>query len=418
MALLQPSGTTQRSLKRESGKAGAPFMKILLTTQNAKRMTNPIAILAILTANVFIAHWLERLPYFKHISAALLIILLGAIEANVGIIPSSTQAPPLYDGIFAYLSPLMIIFLMLGIQLKSLKKAGFTMIATFLGGALSIMLGTGLGMWFVDGRTHLGDTFNVIGGMYTATYIGGSTNMNAIALTYDFAKEGTLYAAISAVDNVVTALWLAATIVIPRVMSKLLPTRRQGSGTQEGYETQISEESTINPSDLGILIALGCATLYVAGILSAWYPVVHRIIWLSTIALLLAQLPIIQKLRGSRTLGMFCSYLFLSVIGAYCDLPALFKDLNIAWTLIQFVTILFTVHTLMFFGIGYLFKLDWDIMGIASQANVGGAPTALSVAKSLGREDLGLGAILIGLLGNAVGTYCGLMMAELLKIWF
>jgi uncharacterized membrane protein len=393
-------------------------MKILLTTQNEKQMTNPIAILAILTANVFIAHWLERLPYFKHISAALLVILLGAIEANVGIIPSSTQAPPLYDGIFAYLSPLMIVFLMLGIQLKSLKKAGFTMIATFLGGALSVMLGTGLGMWFVDGRTHLGDTFNVIGGMYTATYIGGSTNMNAIALTYDFAREGTLYAAISAVDNVITALWLAATIVIPRVMSKLLPTRRQGSGTQEGYETQISEESTINPSDLGILIALGCATLYIAGILSSWYPVVHRIIWLSTIALLLAQLPVIQKLRGSRTLGMFCSYLFLSVIGAYCDLPALFKDLNIAWTLIQFVTILFMVHTLVFFGIGYLFKLDWDIMGIASQANVGGAPTALSVAKSLGREDLGLGAILIGLLGNAIGTYCGLMMAELLKIWF
>jgi uncharacterized membrane protein len=381
-------------------------------------MTNPLAILAILTANIFIANWLERLPYLKHVSAALIVIILGALEANVGIIPSSTQAPPLYDGIFTYLSPLMIVFLMLGIQLKSLKKAGLPMIATFLGGSLSIMLGVGLGIWFVGGRTHLGSTFNVIGGMYTATYIGGSTNMNAVALTYNFAKEGTLYAAISAVDNVITALWLAATIFIPTIMKKILPTRRQGAASSESYEAQISEESTVNPSDLSILIALGCGILYIAGILAQWFPAVHRIIWLSTMALVVAQLPVVQILRGSRTLGMFCSYLFLSVIGAYCDIPALLQDLNIAWTLIRFIAVLFTVHTFVFFGLGYLLKLDWDIMGIASQANVGGAPTALSVAKSLGREDLGLGGILIGLLGNAIGTYCGVIMAELLGKWF
>ena len=63
-------------------------------------------------------------------------------------------------------------------------------------------------------------------------------------------------------------------------------------------------------------------------------------------------------------------------------------------------------------------KQDWDILGIASQANVGGASTALACAKSLGREDLGLAAILIGALGNATGTYWGLLMAEILRGYF
>jgi uncharacterized membrane protein len=83
--------------------------------------------------------------------------------------------------------------------------------------------------------------------------------------------------------------------------------------------------------------------------------------------------------------------------------------------LVLFSAIVISVHTLFQFGVAYLLKQDWDIMGIASQANVGGAATALSVAKSLDREDLGLGGIMIGLLGNAVGTYMGVLMVEFLK---
>jgi uncharacterized membrane protein len=42
---------------------------------------------------------------------------------------------------------------------------------------------------------------------------------------------------------------------------------------------------------------------------------------------------------------------------------------------------------------------------VASQANVGGATSALALARSLGRSDLVLPAVLIGSLGNALGTF-------------
>jgi uncharacterized membrane protein len=394
------------------------FFVIFTKNKSKAMLINSVAILCVLSFNIYLAFQLERIPQLKALSASLIVIILGALEVNFGLLPTSSSAPPLYDGIFAYVAPLLIVFLMLGIQLKSLKKAGLPMILNYLLGSLGVMVGVALGILAVNGRQSLGENFHVVGGMVTATYIGGSTNLNAVALTYNFAKEGTLYAAISAVDNIITALWLGACILIPKLMKKRFPTKRQNAATTENYSEAITEESTINPSDLGILIALGCAILFTADQLSLWKPSIHRIIWLSTLSLLLAQVPFVQKLRGSRTLGMFCSYLFLSVIGVFCDIQALLKDGQTALTLAIFITIVITVHAFFQFVVGYFLKQDWDIMGIASQANVGGATTALSVAKSLDREDLGLGGIMIGLLGNAIGTYLGVLMAEFLKAYF
>jgi uncharacterized membrane protein len=56
-----------------------------------------------------------------------------------------------------------------------------------------------------------------------------------------------------------------------------------------------------------------------------------------------------------------------------------------------------------------------DLAGaaVASQANVGGATSALALAKSLGREDLLVPGILLGSLGTAVGTFLGFVAAGL-----
>ena len=213
-------------------------------------LSNSVAILCVLTFNIYLACQLERIPQLKALSASLIVIILGALEANLGLIPTSSAAPPLYDGIFAYVAPLLIIFLMLGIQLKSVKKAGFPMIFNFFLGSLGVMVGVTVGILVVSGRQSLGEQFHVIGGMCTATYIGGSTNLNAVALTYNFAKEGNLYAAVSAVDNIITAFWLAATILIPKLMKSRFPTKRQGLFCSKNLEnlTCLHHQSLTNTS--------------------------------------------------------------------------------------------------------------------------------------------------------------------------
>jgi uncharacterized membrane protein len=76
--------------------------------------------------------------------------------------------------------------------------------------------------------------------------------------------------------------------------------------------------------------------------------------------------------------------------------------------------IVILVHgTLVLIG-GGLLKYDWEMVAIASQANIGGSSSALALAKSMKRDDLLLAAVLIGSLGNGIGTYLGFLIAGLL----
>ena len=70
---------------------------------------------------------------------------------------------------------------------------------------------------------------------------------------------------------------------------------------------------------------------------------------------------------------------------------------------------------LLIFGLGGLFRQDWAIISVASNANVGGATTAGVLATAIGRDDLRLPGILAGSLGNAIGTYAGVLIAIYLR---
>lgn len=381
-----------------------------------------LPILAVLMVNIIISERLARLPYLRHMGTALIVIILTAITSNLGLIPASTDSPPIYDGIFTYLAPISIFYLLLTVNLKGLQKAGAPMIVSFFLGTAGTMLGVVVGIWAIGGPKGFGEFYYALGGMFTGTYIGGSTNFNALALHYEINKEGNVYAAAVAVDNILTAIWMVATLLLPQVLNRYFPRRIEYNHTDEqalqfekDASAQVSDVETFNPQDLAILVGLGALGLYISKLLSVWIPQVPQVLILTTLALVLAQLPVVQRLRGMKVLAMFCIYLFLAVIGAFCDIEALLKDGPLAISMMVFVTTLIAVHAIIIFGIGTLMKQDWDVLSIASQANIGGSASALALSKSLNRPDLYLPGILVGALGNAIGTYCGLFVAEFLK---
>jgi uncharacterized membrane protein len=383
-------------------------------------LQNPLYVLFVLCLNIVLAEVAVRYTILRHLGTAFTVILFTAIVANVGLLPSSTNAPPVYDGIFSYVAPLSIFFLMLGVNLNSIRQAGTPMLLMFLVGSVGTVLGAFVGMWLIGGAKGIGPQFHALGGMYTGTYIGGSVNFNAVALHYDISKSGSLFAAATAADNILSAIWVAATIAIPQVLKRFFPQQTHALRAQQATHRAVVHEDaeTISPLDLGLLLALGFGAIVLAGQISALVPQVPSVLILTTLALGLAQLPIVQRLRGNKMLGLFCIYLFLSVIGAYCDIPALLQDGTLALQLLLFVSVLVLVHALVIFGVGTLFKQDWDLLGIASQANIGGAGSAMACARSLNRPDYELPAILVGSLGNATGTYWGILVAELMLRMF
>lgn len=379
-------------------------------------MTEPLPILCLLFLNIVVCEWLSTKPGFRHLGTALLVIILTAVQANVGLVP--TTDTPLYDAIFAYVTPFALFVLLLNVNLQDLRRAGLPMLTLFLIGSAGTIIGVVLSIWLFNGPQSVGAQFYALAGMFTGTYIGGALNFHAVALHYGVAKSGNLFVAATAADNILTAVWMVATLAIPQLMQRLRPVNRlqpASPGESTSAIDLTNDEETLSPRDLALLITLGLGAMWFAKWLGAFVPSLPFVLILTTLALVLAQFRAINRLPGARVLGLSAIYLFLAVIGAYCDVGALLRDGQLAVVLFGMICTLVLIHALIVFGIGALFRQDWDVLGIASQANIGGATSALALARSLNRPDLQLPAVLVGSLGNAIGTYLGIFVAEWLR---
>ena len=375
-------------------------------------LENPLYVLSMLTLMVLLALYVEKTKWGKQLGAALLAIVFTAIIANLGLIPSASNSISLYDGIFKYVAPLSIFYLMLGVNLNAIKKAGLPMIGLFVLGSLATVIGILLAWSFIAPQTDLGENAHILAGMLTGTYTGGSVNFNAIALEYNFQEQGALYAGTIAVDNVVTTIWIVITLALPRLLRKFWKGNREAVHKNTAH--QELQKDGMDSSSLAWLLVLGFLAFFIAEALSELIPSLPSILTLTTLGILLAQTRLVSQLKGAHTLGLYMVFLFLAVIGAYCEIEAVIALKALGLTLFLFTALAVLVHGVVIVLLGGVIYRDWSMVAIASQANIGGGPTALALAETFGRRELMLPAILVGTLGNALGTYLGFLVIQLL----
>ena len=303
-------------------------------------MTDTIYLLAVLCAVAAVAEWLGRLPAGRWLGGAILSMLIGILLANVGVIPTVSNAPPLYKYLIAVGAPVAIFLLLLDVRLHALKRAGLPMLVAFGIGSVGTLVGVATAFWLTNADQWLGRFAAPVGGMYAATYIGGSANLTAVALHYGVTDEPTLFAAVNVADGVVGTLWIAALVLLVQLLHRLLRTHPEPTVT-DAAETE--DARPVSLVGLGMLLALAFGSLSMSQRLSAWAAElgaqVPAMLILTTIALLVAHIPAVHRLGGARMLGVFGSYLFLAVIGASCDLEALAGLGRVGGLLVLFVVL-------------------------------------------------------------------------------
>jgi uncharacterized membrane protein len=375
---------------------------------------HPIALLALLLASVALADWLGTRRGFRHAGAAVMAILFGGTLANLGLLPMGGHGNPTYDMVFALVTPMAIFLVLLEVRLVALREAGGRMLALFAIGALGTALGVLVAVAIVP--LGIGDRLAPIAGMLAATYIGGSSNFNAVALAHGMTTEGALYTVTLVVDNVMTIGWIVVTLLMPLALRRVLPASAGWRSTPPGADQGRPAPAAL-PGTLGIALPLALAVGAVAlsNQLSAWSAAagfaLPSILLVTTFALLIAQWPLTARMSLSKPLGVWGLYLFLAVVGASADLGELLRSGTLGVLLFAFIAVIFLVHALLLIAVGVASRSDPDMIAIASTANIGGATTALALAESVDRKDLVLPGILIGTLGNALGTYVGLAFA-------
>jgi uncharacterized membrane protein len=378
-------------------------------------ITNPVYVLSVLCFMVILSVYAGKTKIGKQLGgAALLVILFTAVISNFNLIPSASNSIELYDIIFKYVAPISIFYLLLKVNITSIKNAGLPMVALFILGSLATTCGIILSWYLVNPESLLGEDGKIIAGMLTGTYTGGSVNFNAIALEYEFQKKGILYAGTIAVDNVVTAIWIMITLIIPTVLNRIWKGNKKLIFDKNNSLNKNEEDQNIDLTSLAWLLFLGISVYYISDIISNYIINIPSILILTTIGIILAQSKFISNLKGSQDLGLYLVYLFLAVIGAYCEIGAVSQLQEVGFLLLIFTICSVVIHGILFIIIGGIVYRDWEMISIASQANIGGGASAIALAEAFDRKDLILPAILVGSLGNALGTYLGFLVVYIL----
>jgi uncharacterized membrane protein len=251
----------------------------------------PAYILAVILLLIVFSEWLATKKIFKQVGSVTIVIIATAIVANLRIIPSSSNAPALYDKIFEYAAPLGIFFLLLDVKLKDLKRAGAPMLGMFLTGSLATIAGVVTGYFVLSPQRQIPQA-NVIAGMFTGTYIGGSANLNAVALNYGLTKNGTLYAAVNVVDNIMTTIWIVMTIFLPPLLQRMMPRKKiKPPGIKDMSEEEIRKLSQVKTNTSPRIYAFNALVLgspFLVDV-SKLIPQIPSILVLTVFAVLLAQ---------------------------------------------------------------------------------------------------------------------------------
>lgn len=389
-------------------------------------ITDPTAVFCVLASCVALAIMLElHTKVFRALGSALVGILLGMVLSNTGVIPGES---PAYDFLGGPAVSAGIILILLTVDVRSVVQAGPTMLAAFGIGAVGSALGASISAWLL--ADAIGPETWKLAGQYTATYTGGGVNFAAVGKELE--TSGDLFAAGIAADVMMTAIWMAACLTVPI----LFAARGRGGSTDEEtspepaavteqagasadadeappalHEMLYSSVGAVRLQDLGLMAAVVLGTLWASDWLSTVLDPMPGVLFLTTIALVLAQIPAIRGIQGTGVIGNYLVLIFLASNGA---MSVIANIVAIGPPIVYFALITVSIHGVVIFGVGRLVGLDLKTLAVASQAAVGGPASAMALATARGYTDRLLPGVAVGLLGYAAGNYLGLAVAAVL----
>ena len=315
-------------------------------------------------------------------------------------------------------------------NLREVRRAGPRMLGAFALAVGATIVGalTAAAIW----GDALRGTVAQLAGVMTGTYSGGSLNFAAVGRAVDLPTD--LFTAATAADNVVTAAWIAASLLLPVWLGRFYaplrsaepvataepddqdPGESAATGAEPGGALKISffGPATLRPLDLALLVALAAFLVLVSEWLGAATPRIPAVLWLTTLAVICAQIPLVRKLQGSMLLGGVALHLFFAVLGIASRISEI---VSVGPEVFLFTVTVVAVHGLLVYLGGWLLRFDVETLAVASQAAVGGPSTALALALARKRYELALPGVIVGLLGYAAGNYAGIAVARLVGAW-
>lgn len=374
------------------------------------------SMLAVILCMIALAFWLQMFKGFKTLGPALIVIILGIILVNLKIVPGYCDV---YGAISIYCIPISMSLYLLNVDLKKILQMSKQPLLSIASAVFSVSLVAVLFGVLLGGKINEGWK---VAGMFVGTYTGGSSNLTAIATGLN-ASADTIAAA-NAADYVIGMPTLILMFAAPAILKnskkfqKLWPysfTDEELEGDGETKELMEAEEWGIK--DIAILLAIATSIVAVSTKLSEFFSAdfasAGRILLISTLSIIVSQIPAVKKLKGAMNLGLFFGMMFLAVVGFSVDIRGfLGSALNI--TLLCFCVILSSI--ILHLVITQLLKIKYEyvLLGIVG-AIADGTTSALVASGAKWKSLISIG-LLMGIIGGVCGNYFGIAVAYLVRM--
>ncbi|MEM9880955.1 MAG: DUF819 family protein [Pseudomonadota bacterium] len=357
--------------------------------------------LAIILLVCAFAAWSERTHVGKHVSGAMVVIILTIILASFGVLPRTSA---LYDVIWAYLVPMAIGLFLLKSDLQSVAREGGRVLVAFAIGAAGVIVG-GFVAAQVLGLTGEEERYVAI---IIASLTGGSLNFAVVAKALGYADMSAL-AALVTIDSVLGLVFFVSLGLLAKTnwLQSHFAWRVEHLAGDAGHSPSAGQHSV---TLMDLLVALACVSVIVVAsqtISRALGVPDYDVLLITSITVGLATIGrrYLSVIRGEDTIAMLFMYLFFAMMGAGADIASMFSA---APSIFFLVLIIMVVHLAFMYVGGRLLRMNYAELVIGSFACIGGPPIAAAFAALFGWRRLMAPGILVGVFGYVIGSFLGI----------
>ncbi|ADL07022.1 DUF819 domain-containing protein [Thermosediminibacter oceani] len=369
----------------------------------------------------------QKYDWAAKISGAVIALFGALILANLNIIPTES---PVYDAVWSYVVPVAIPLLLFKANIRKIWTESGRMILAFWPAALGTCVGAFVATVLLK---NVIPELGKIGGIMTASYIGGGVNF--VAMTAVFKPQESLLNATIVSDNLVMAAFFLLYMYIPTL--KYFQKNFKILYPDGGIATINTEAETkaaaywgrkeISLKDIATAMAVGVAVAAISKklsiLLGAVMPggnflfdmlkimVSNQYFLITTITVTLVTIfsDFFENINGAQELGTFLIYIFFVVIGV----PASIKEIILKSPALLLFCVIMAFFNLIFSLYGNKFlNISLEESLLASNATIGGPTTAAAMAISRGWSNHIIPALLCGIWGYVTGNYFGLFMGN------
>ena len=260
------------------------------------------------------------------------------------------------------------------------------------------------------------DNIAFISGMVEGVYTGGTVNLNAIG--YAFQVDQELIILMNGFDWSLSGIYLLLIFtVLPKVLGFILPNKpAYENGILHSFTADF-EKLSRKEKMISVSKGLGLSGLLLgamAGVSILIYGDMNELLLIfgvTGLGLALSGIKKVQRIEANMITADYLMLLFGFTLGLQANVSELFSDRS---DLFYYFMVTYSMMFLIHLVLAKIFKIDVQSFIISSSAAVFGPPFIGPIAESLGNRNLITPGIIVALLGNAIGTYLGIIIVKLL----